>query len=96
MLKAGAPCRSSHCNVEESWLTASSDSRRWRCTRGRSPTPPLARALYRSTRLGQEIPAGLYTAVAQVLAYIFQINNAAKFGYREPDPPTPVVDESQY
>lgn len=36
-------------------------------------TPPLARALYYSTKLNQEIPAGLYKAVAQVLAYVFQL-----------------------
>ena len=36
-------------------------------------TPPLARALYYSTKINQEIPAGLYKAVAQVLAYVFQI-----------------------
>jgi len=35
--------------------------------------PPLTRALYRHTRLGQEIPSGLYTAVAEVLAWVFQL-----------------------
>ncbi len=35
--------------------------------------PPLARAIYRSTELNEAIPAGLYRAVAQVLAYIYQI-----------------------
>jgi flagellar biosynthetic protein FlhB len=35
--------------------------------------PKLARALYRSTDLNQEIPAGLYVAVAQVLSYIFRV-----------------------
>lgn len=35
--------------------------------------PPLARALYFSTKLNEEIPAGLYLAVAQVLAYVFQL-----------------------
>jgi flagellar biosynthetic protein FlhB len=35
--------------------------------------PPLARALYYSTKLNDEIPAGLYVAVAQVLAYVFQL-----------------------
>lgn len=35
--------------------------------------PPLARALYTHGELGQEIPAALFTAVAQVLAYVFQI-----------------------
>ncbi len=33
--------------------------------------PPLARALYRHVEIGAEIPAALYTAVAQVLAYVF-------------------------
>jgi flagellar biosynthetic protein FlhB len=36
-------------------------------------SPKLARALYRSTDLNKEIPAGLYVAVAQVLSYIFRI-----------------------
>lgn len=36
-------------------------------------SPKLARALYKSTDLDQEIPAGLYVAVAQVLSYIFRI-----------------------
>ena len=36
-------------------------------------SPKLARALYRSTDLNKEIPAGLYVAVAQVLSYIFRV-----------------------
>ena len=36
-------------------------------------TPPLARALYHSTEIDQEVPAALYKAVAQVLAYVFQL-----------------------
>ena len=40
--------------------------------------PPLARALYYSTELDNEIPQGLYLAVAQVLAYIFQLKEAYK------------------
>jgi flagellar biosynthetic protein FlhB len=35
--------------------------------------PPLARALYRHVEVGAEIPAPLYTAVAQVLAYVYQL-----------------------
>ena len=35
--------------------------------------PPLARAIYFSTELDSEIPEGLYVAVAQVLAYVYQI-----------------------
>jgi flagellar biosynthetic protein FlhB len=38
-------------------------------------SPKLARALYRSTDLNQEIPAGLYAAVAQVLSYIFRVRS---------------------
>ena len=40
----------------------------------RLETPPLARAIYHSTRIDEEIPPGLYHAVAQVLAYVFQLN----------------------
>jgi flagellar biosynthetic protein FlhB len=36
-------------------------------------SPKLARALYKSADLDQEIPAGLYVAVAQVLSYIFRV-----------------------
>jgi flagellar biosynthetic protein FlhB len=36
-------------------------------------SPKLTRALYRSTDLNKEIPAGLYAAVAQVLSYIFRV-----------------------
>jgi flagellar biosynthesis protein FlhB len=36
-------------------------------------SPKLARALYKSTDLNNEIPAGLYMAVAQVLSYVFRI-----------------------
>ncbi|OLU34275.1 flagellar biosynthesis protein FlhB [Pseudomonas sp. PA15(2017)] len=36
-------------------------------------SPALARSIYHTTELDQEIPAGLYLAVAQVLAYVYQI-----------------------
>lgn len=35
--------------------------------------PPLARALYQSVAIGQEIPANLYKAVAEILAYIYRL-----------------------
>ncbi|MCB1679679.1 MAG: flagellar biosynthesis protein FlhB [Halioglobus sp.] len=38
--------------------------------------PPLARALYASTEIGDEIPQNLYLAVARVLAYVFQLRRA--------------------
>jgi flagellar biosynthetic protein FlhB len=44
--------------------------------------PPLARAVYFSTKLNKEIPRGLYTAVAQVLAYIFQLSDKQKYDYK--------------
>lgn len=37
--------------------------------------PPLARALYKSVEVGQNIPAHLYRAVAEILAYIYRIMN---------------------
>ena len=43
--------------------------------------PPLARALYRSTEIGYEIPHVLYMAVARVLAYVFQLKNATPTDY---------------
>ena len=43
--------------------------------------PPLARALYAHTELEQEIPVALYTAVAQVLAYVFQLRKLKAEGY---------------
>jgi flagellar biosynthetic protein FlhB len=52
-------------------------------------SPKLARALYRSTDLNREIPAGLYLAVAQVLSYIFRIrtlNPTAAARMARPDP----------
>ena len=37
--------------------------------------PPLARALYQHVELGHEIPGELYTAVAEVLAWVFQLRS---------------------
>src|SRR5690606_14898544 len=52
--------------------------------------PPLARALHRTTEIGDEIPAGLYVAVAQVLTYVFQLR-AATTG-RAPKPELPKIE----
>jgi flagellar biosynthetic protein FlhB len=54
--------------------------------------PPLARALYATTELGREIPAALYVAVAQVLAYVYQLKQAAAQGEAPPAAPIPEVD----
>jgi len=40
--------------------------------------PPLARAIFYNTKLDQAIPEGLYLAVAQVLAYVFQLKEFRK------------------
>ena len=37
--------------------------------------PPLAQALYKSAEIGQEIPANLYRAVAEILAYVYRLMN---------------------
>jgi flagellar biosynthetic protein FlhB len=42
--------------------------------------PPLARALFTHTDLGQQIPEKLYTAVAEVLAYVFQLKTYGASG----------------
>lgn len=51
---------------------------------------PLARALYSSTEVGQEIPAELFAAVAQVLAFVISRRNAGRGGgsHRSPRPET--------
>ncbi|RJF98686.1 flagellar biosynthesis protein FlhB [Noviherbaspirillum saxi] len=49
--------------------------------------PPLARALYRHAELGDEIPASLYTAVAEVLAYVFQLRAYGRDGGVKPQEP---------
>lgn len=40
--------------------------------------PPLARALFYSSEVNDEIPKGLFLAVAQVLAYVFQLKAATE------------------
>jgi flagellar biosynthetic protein FlhB len=35
--------------------------------------PPLAQALYRTVEVGETIPAKLYTAVAEILAFIYRM-----------------------
>jgi flagellar biosynthetic protein FlhB len=57
--------------------------------------PPLARAIYFSTRIGQEIPAVLYLAVARVLAWVFQVRTARQTAAAAPPFPSdlPVPDD---
>jgi flagellar biosynthetic protein FlhB len=47
-------------------------------------TPPLARALYHHTELGDEIPQALYNAVAEVLAYVYQLRRHQEHGDKLP------------
>ena len=53
--------------------------------------PPLARALYRHADLDQEIPSALYAAVAEVLAYVYQVANWRKVGGHYPLPPREIA-----
>lgn len=58
-------------------------------------SPPLARALYASTEIDQQVPAGLYVAVANILSYVYQIDAARYGGADLPEMPTelPIPDE---
>ena len=49
--------------------------------------PPLARALYKHCELEQSIPAALYTAVAEVMAYVYQLDAWMKQGGLPPVAP---------
>jgi len=49
--------------------------------------PPLARAIYYTTKLDKEIPEGLYLAVAQVLAYVYQLKTYKPGRNRKPVEP---------
>lgn len=59
-------------------------------------SPPLARVLFRTTDIGEEIPAPLYAAVAQVLAYIYQLNETLKPGQKRMLAPVPDINEDDY
>ncbi len=50
--------------------------------------PPLARALHKHCELGQTIPEALYTAVAEVLAYVYQLRRYEKQGGARPQRPS--------
>ncbi|HKJ22641.1 MAG TPA: flagellar biosynthesis protein FlhB [Gammaproteobacteria bacterium] len=52
--------------------------------------PALARAIYHSTEIDREIPAGLYVAVAKVLAYIYQLRRKYR---RDSDKPLTMEEE---
>ncbi|WLI88032.1 flagellar biosynthesis protein FlhB [Massilia sp. R2A-15] len=50
--------------------------------------PALARALHQHTDIDDEIPEALYSAVAEVLAYVFQLRAFSKGGGKYPERPT--------
>jgi flagellar biosynthetic protein FlhB len=56
--------------------------------------PPLARSIYHHAEVGHEIPSGLYLAVAQVLAYIFQLKQfKRRVSPRPKMPDFPIPDD---
>ncbi len=59
--------------------------------------PPLARAIYHTTELDQEIPEGLYLAVAQVLAFVFHLRQKpGKSGSSEINMPNVEVPDDMH
>ena len=58
-------------------------------------SPKLARALFAHAELGSEIPEALYSAVAEILAYVFQMRIFNDHGGLQPEVPTtlPVPEE---
>jgi flagellar biosynthetic protein FlhB len=54
-------------------------------------SPALARAIYAHAEIGEEIPETLYTAVAEILAYVFQLRRHREFGDATPQPPGPIA-----
>lgn len=53
--------------------------------------PPLARALYAHCEVDQEIPGALFAAVAQVLAWVYQLRAALAAGLPLPSAPSAVL-----
>jgi flagellar biosynthetic protein FlhB len=44
--------------------------------------PPLAQALYKTVEIGMPVPGNLYHGVAEVLAYVYRLNNQAQLARR--------------
>jgi flagellar biosynthetic protein FlhB len=61
-------------------------------------SPALARSIYYTTEVDQPIPQGLFMAVAQVLAYVFQLRNFRKGKGQRPTYPRnlPIPKDMQY
>lgn len=58
--------------------------------------PPLARALFFTTEIDEEVPRGLYLAVAQVLAYVYQLRIAKENRWRKPAAPGDIPIPEEY
>jgi flagellar biosynthetic protein FlhB len=61
-------------------------------------SPRLARAIYYTTKLDEEIPTGLYVAVAKILAYVFQLQHFRNGKGDRPGYPhfVPIPDDMVY
>jgi len=62
-------------------------------------SPMLTRALYHTAEIGQQIPDQLFTAVAQVLAYVFQLKRFKRGRGKRPIPlksKLPIPDDFKY
>ena len=56
--------------------------------------PPLARALHRHAEIDRQVPAALYVAVAEVMAYVYQLNTYLAEGganVARPEPPANIM-----
>jgi flagellar biosynthetic protein FlhB len=58
--------------------------------------PPLARALYATSAIGDEIPGDLYLAVARVLAYLYQLRRSGPTDYVPPPASLDVPEHYDY
>lgn len=58
--------------------------------------PPLARALYFTTEINESVPESLYYAVAQVIAYIFNLNSINADGLVQAAPKVDVPDDMRF
>ena len=74
------------CSLARRTCGPSNTNRARRC--GCTGAPPLARALYHNVELNREIPGPLYGAVAEVLAWVYQLRRFKTEGGAVPMAPT--------
>lgn len=53
---------------------------------------PLAQALYKSTEVGQQIPYELFTAVAEILAYVYKLRGKNPLNRKQVPVETPIAE----